>query len=184
MGDPTQPTLSRLEPSLPSRSYFDPEQYQRELEAIWYRNWLCIGRIEELSEPRDYKVVEVGSQSILVTRDHEGRLHAFHNTCRHRGSVLCTQERGRLPGNAIVCPYHTSIRIPTSRSASFWVCGAATSRCSIVHRFSPWPSPGAMSTSRSTSPSYRQCSRSRAFPQVVAPSANPPPDTPTPVVRF
>ncbi len=106
MGDPTQPTLSSLEPSLPSRNYFDPEQYQRELEAIWYRNWLCVGRMEELSEPRDYKVVEVGSQSILVTRDREGQLHAFHNTCRHRGSALCTQARGRFRGNAIVCPYH------------------------------------------------------------------------------
>jgi Rieske 2Fe-2S family protein len=106
MNDPTRPTLSRLEPSLPSRSYFDPEHYRRELEAIWYRSWLCIGRTEELAEPRHYKVVEVGSQSIVVTRDLEGRLHAFHNTCRHRGSVLCTEARGRFRGNAIVCPYH------------------------------------------------------------------------------
>jgi Rieske 2Fe-2S family protein len=106
MGEATRPTLSRLEPSLPSRSYFDPEHYRRELEAIWYRSWLCIGRVEELAEPRQYKVVEVGSQSIVVTRDPEGRLHAFHNTCRHRGSVLCAEMRGRFRGNAIVCPYH------------------------------------------------------------------------------
>jgi len=106
MDDRTRPILSSLEPSLPSRSYFDPEHYRRELDAIWYRSWLCIGRTEELAEPRDYKVVEVGSQSIVVTRDHEGRLHAFHNTCRHRGSVLCTEAGGRFRGNAIVCPYH------------------------------------------------------------------------------
>jgi Rieske 2Fe-2S family protein len=106
MDNPTRSTLSRLEPSLPSHSYFDPEYYRRELEAIWYRSWLCIARAEELVEPRQYKVVEVGSQSIVVTRDPEGRLHAFHNTCRHRGSVLCTEARGRFRGNAIVCPYH------------------------------------------------------------------------------
>jgi Rieske 2Fe-2S family protein len=106
MDDPTRPMLSRLEPSLPSRSYIDPEHHRRELEAIWYRSWLCVGRTEELAEPRQYKVVEVGDQSIVVTRDHEGRLHAFHNTCRHRGSVLCTEARGRFRGNAIVCPYH------------------------------------------------------------------------------
>jgi Rieske 2Fe-2S family protein len=106
MDNPTRPTLSHLEPSLPSRSYFDPDHYQRELEAIWYRSWLCIGRAEELAEPRHYKVVDIGSQSILVTRDRKGQLYAFHNTCRHRGSVLCEQARGRFRGNAIVCPYH------------------------------------------------------------------------------
>jgi Rieske 2Fe-2S family protein len=106
MDDSTRPTLSRLEPSLPSDSYFNPENYQRELEAIWYRNWLCIGRADELPEPRQYKVVEVGSQNILVTRDSDGRLQAFHNTCRHRGSVLCTETSGRFRANAIVCPYH------------------------------------------------------------------------------
>jgi len=106
MGDRTRPILSSLEPSLSSRSYIDPEHYQRELEAIWYRSWLCVGRTEEIAEPRDYKVVEVGSQSVIVTRDPEGQLHAFHNTCRHRGSVLCTQASGRFRGNAIVCPYH------------------------------------------------------------------------------
>jgi Rieske 2Fe-2S family protein len=106
MDDRTRPILSNLEPSLPSRSYIDPEHYQRELEAIWYRSWLCVGRAEEIAEPRDYKVVEVGNQSIVVTRDQEGQLHAFHNTCRHRGSLLCTESRGRFRGNAIVCPYH------------------------------------------------------------------------------
>jgi Rieske 2Fe-2S family protein len=106
MDDRARPTLSRLEPSLPTRSYIDPAHHDRELEAIWYRNWLCIGRTEELAEPRDYKVVEVGSQCIVVTRDRDGRLHAFHNTCRHRGSVLCTEVRGRFRGDAIVCPYH------------------------------------------------------------------------------
>jgi len=98
--------LSCLEPSLPSRDYFDPEHYRRELEAIWYRSWLCIGRAEDLAEPRRYKVVDVGNQSILVTRDPEQGLQAFHNTCRHRGSVLCTEAQGRFRANAIVCPYH------------------------------------------------------------------------------
>ena len=106
MDDRTRPILSSLEPSLPSRSYIDPEHYARELDAIWYRSWLCVGRAEELAEPRQYKVVEVGSQSIVLTRDPEGRLHAFHNTCRHRGSLLCTEAHGRFRGNAIVFSYH------------------------------------------------------------------------------
>jgi Rieske 2Fe-2S family protein len=43
---------------------------------------------------------------VLVVRDRGGEVRAFHNTCRHRGSRLCGEARGRLRGDAIVCPYH------------------------------------------------------------------------------
>jgi Rieske 2Fe-2S family protein len=99
--------LSELRPTLPSRWYYDPAQYQRELEAVWYRDWVCVGRSEDLAEPGDYFVTHIGDQSIIVTRDREGGLRAFHNTCRHRGSILCTQQSGRFAHGRIVCPYHS-----------------------------------------------------------------------------
>src|SRR5262245_53979781 len=99
--------LHQLEPSIPARYYFDPQHYERELEVFWYGMWVMAGREEEVSTPRDYKVIRIGTQSIVIVRDLEGRLHAFHNTCRHRGSILCTEEQGRLAGRSIVCPYHT-----------------------------------------------------------------------------
>jgi Rieske 2Fe-2S family protein len=94
------------EPTLPSRWYIDPAHHRRELASIWYRRWLCVGREEELPAPRDFAVVGIDDQSVLVARDQDGGLRAFHNTCRHRGSRLCDEERGRLRGAAIVCPYH------------------------------------------------------------------------------
>lgn len=105
MAEPQSSLLRRVEPGLPTHFYLDPQHYRRELEAFWYRSWLCVGRAEELA-PRDYRVVRIGDQAVLVLRDLAGRLQAFHNTCRHRGSVLCTEARGRLPGAAIICPYH------------------------------------------------------------------------------
>lgn len=99
-------TLSDIQPSLPTRMYLDPDHYARELRAIWYASWVYLCRAEDLAHERDFRVIEVGSQSILVTRDSDMRLHAFHNTCRHRGSVLCTEEAGRFRGPSIVCPYH------------------------------------------------------------------------------
>jgi Rieske 2Fe-2S family protein len=99
--------LDRLEPSIPARYYYDPQQYERELEVFWYGMWVMAGREEELPEPRHYKVVKIGTQSIVILRDLDGQLRAFHNTCRHRGSILCTEEQGRLPGRSLVCPYHT-----------------------------------------------------------------------------
>jgi Rieske 2Fe-2S family protein len=99
--------LGQLEPSIPARYYHDPRHYERELEVFWYGMWVMAGREEEIPGPRHYKVVKIGTQSIVILRDLDGRLQAFHNTCRHRGSVLCTEEQGRLPGRSLVCPYHT-----------------------------------------------------------------------------
>jgi Rieske 2Fe-2S family protein len=104
--DPSGHLLAGSERTLPSRWYHDADHHRRELEAIWYRNWLCVGRAEEIARPRDFLVVEVGDQSIVVARDLEGRLRAFHNTCRHRGSLLCAERRGRFRGDSVVCPYH------------------------------------------------------------------------------
>ena len=73
---------------------------------IWHRQWLLVGRSDRLAAVGDYQVVEVGDQSVIITRDGNHRLRAFHNTCRHRGSVLCRQLHGNFRGKRIVCPYH------------------------------------------------------------------------------
>ena len=41
-----------------------------------------------------------------MVRDETATLRAFHNTCRHRGSQLCTTESGRLKARLLTCPYH------------------------------------------------------------------------------
>ena len=99
-------TLDRVHPTLPSSFYYDDGHYRTELERIWYRSWLCAGRGEDIPEAGDYRVLEVGSQSVILTRDEDLRLRAFHNTCRHRGSLLCEESHGRFRRRRIVCPYH------------------------------------------------------------------------------
>jgi Rieske 2Fe-2S family protein len=98
--------LERVEPTLPARDYLDPAHYCRELDAIWYRSWLCIARSENVAREREFVVARIGDQSILVCRDGDDRLHAFHNACRHRGSELCAEAAGRFRGRSIVCPFH------------------------------------------------------------------------------
>ena len=98
--------LDHTTASLPAAWYYDPVQYARELEAVWYRDWICVGRAEDLREAGDYLVVSVGDESLILTRDRDSRLRAFHNTCRHRGSQLCAAPRGRFANGRIVCPYH------------------------------------------------------------------------------
>ena len=98
--------LQRTEPGLPSAWYFDPGQYRRELERIWYRDWVGVGRHDELAATGDYFTTQIGDQRLIVTRAGDGSVHAFHDTCRHRGSALCDAPRGRFSHQRIVCPYH------------------------------------------------------------------------------
>lgn len=99
--------LKTVKQSLPADWYIDPDHYQRELKSIWYREWICVGRLEALEKTGDFFLTEIGSQSIIVTRSENGSVRAFHNTCRHRGSALCREPHGRFRNNRIICPYHT-----------------------------------------------------------------------------
>lgn len=98
--------LRELAPTLPSAAYLDEENFRRDLERIWYRNWLYVGRDGGLKDVGSYQTFAIGDQSILILRDDEGELRAFHNTCRHRGARLCQGESGKLKARALTCPYH------------------------------------------------------------------------------
>ena len=98
--------LECVEAALPAAWYRDPEHYRRELDAFWFDRWIAAAREEEIPSPGDWRTVRIASQSILLSRAQDGRLRAFHNVCRHRGSVLCTEEKGSFPRQRIVCPYH------------------------------------------------------------------------------
>jgi Rieske 2Fe-2S family protein len=91
---------------LPAEAYFEARNYQRELQRIWYRNWVYVGRSSEVERKRAYVTFELGDQRILLVRDDAGVLQAFHNTCRHRGAELCREPHGHLNSSQIICPYH------------------------------------------------------------------------------
>jgi Rieske 2Fe-2S family protein len=46
----------------------------------------------------------VGEDSVIVIRHEDGAVHALHNVCRHRGSLICTERAGHV--SRLVCPYH------------------------------------------------------------------------------
>ena len=91
---------------LPAEAYFDPRQYERELQRIWYRNWVYVGRSSDVARHRAFRTFELGDQKILLVRDDQGMLQGFHNTCRHRGAALCRESEGILRAGTIICPYH------------------------------------------------------------------------------
>lgn len=83
--------------------YVDPAFAAREREALWPRVWYLAGRVEEVPESGDFIVYEGPISSILIIRDDEGHIHAFNNSCPHRGMKLCSGE-GTLA--RITCPFH------------------------------------------------------------------------------
>lgn len=91
--------------TLPARYYTDPEQFRRELTAIHYDMWLCAGRTGQIPAPGSYFVRRVGDASVIVLRGQSGEISAFHNVCRHRGTLLCKGAEGRFHGS-LQCPYH------------------------------------------------------------------------------
>ncbi|MGH7550526.1 MAG: aromatic ring-hydroxylating oxygenase subunit alpha [Gemmatimonadota bacterium] len=91
--------------TLPGRFYTTPEVFAEETERIFRRSWICAGREEEISLPGDYFLVSAAGESMIVVRDEEGKPRALYNVCRHRGTRLREEERGRL-ARSIQCPYH------------------------------------------------------------------------------
>jgi Rieske 2Fe-2S family protein len=92
--------------TLAGRFYTSPEIFELEQERIFLRHWLCAGREERIPEPGDFFVRNVGTESVIVLRDHDGAVRAFHNVCRHRGTRLCEEAQGQFVSGQIRCPYH------------------------------------------------------------------------------
>ncbi|WP_119153479.1 aromatic ring-hydroxylating oxygenase subunit alpha [Caldimonas tepidiphila] len=98
--------LQRRRPgySLDAAFYLSDAVFQSDLKHIFGQHWIFVAVEPQIPEPGDFITVDVGKQSILITRDDDDQLQAFHNVCRHRGSRLCASHKGMV-GN-IVCPYH------------------------------------------------------------------------------
>src|SRR5689334_9877790 len=90
---------------LPREAYVDPAVFAWEQDHI-FASWTCVAHADDLREPGAQRAVPVGRGSVLLTRDADGAVHAFANTCRHRGhELLQCGEAAKRPN--IVCPYHS-----------------------------------------------------------------------------
>jgi phenylpropionate dioxygenase-like ring-hydroxylating dioxygenase large terminal subunit len=91
---------------IPAGPYYRADYFELEREAIFRRSWLQIGHICELPEPGSFIVrpVEVANASILITRNKDDKIRAFHNVCTHRGTQLVAEDSGKKL--AFSCRYH------------------------------------------------------------------------------
>lgn len=89
--------------AMPPGVYTSEAFLARELDTIFAREWVCIGRSSSLKEPGDYITYDLAGQPIVVLRDGDKKLKAFSNVCLHRMSTLL---EGQGNTRSIVCRYH------------------------------------------------------------------------------
>lgn len=90
--------------SLPQPFYNDARLFALDMQEIFEKEWLFAGMSCEIPAKGNFMTLEVGDNPIVIVRGGEGQIHAFYNVCRHRGSRLCTKDKGKVA--KLVCPYH------------------------------------------------------------------------------
>ena len=87
---------------LPASFYTEQSQFNIEQRRILERHWLVLGHVEMVSNAQTV-ARQIGSKTVLLARDPEGTLRAFHNVCRHRAGPLAWPGRAAESCKAIRC---------------------------------------------------------------------------------
>jgi phenylpropionate dioxygenase-like ring-hydroxylating dioxygenase large terminal subunit len=97
--------LVDTEHGLVSREIFvSDEIFHQEMEQIFARAWLFVGHEDFIPKPNDYFVSRMGGDSVILTRDADGKIHVLLNSCMHRGMKVCRYDQGNT--RVFSCPYH------------------------------------------------------------------------------
>ena len=89
---------------LPVECYTSEAWFEREQKELFNKVWTFACTFEDVSQPGDYYATQVGEFPIVVIHGRDGTLRAFHNICRHRGSILL-EGQGNIE-RSIICSYH------------------------------------------------------------------------------
>jgi choline monooxygenase len=99
---PVDLAVTLLPDAYTSQEFFDIERKQ-----VFAESWIAVGATSQVEKPGQTLVAEVAGRSVVVTRNKEGELRAFHNVCRHRAAKLLDEGSHNLRSNRIRCPYHS-----------------------------------------------------------------------------
>jgi len=91
---------------LSASHYADPDHFERERRHVFRRQPKLAALSCDLRAPESYLPLDVGGIPILLMRHGDGRVGAFVNACRHRGSPLATKP-GCAEGGHLQCPFHS-----------------------------------------------------------------------------
>ena len=87
--------------SLEAAFYTSQDVFDLDMRLIFGRHWIFVASEPELPEPGDYVTVQLGGTSVILVRDDDMAVRAFHNVCRHRGAVIVRDGKGFV-GNLVM----------------------------------------------------------------------------------
>ena len=82
--------LERAE-SLPAYYYHSDDILARETKEIFLKEWMCVGRSDEVPEPGDYFTLKLLGEPLVVCRDHNGDIQVFSDSVP---ASRCSDRRG------------------------------------------------------------------------------------------
>ena len=88
---------------MPAAYYTSDDFMHLEADHIFRKDWVCLGRADELKEPGDYYTTELIGEQLLVTRGKDHTLRVLSNVCRHRGNMVAS---GKGKQSRFSCSYH------------------------------------------------------------------------------
>jgi phenylpropionate dioxygenase-like ring-hydroxylating dioxygenase large terminal subunit len=95
---------AKMPHALPAWVYNNAQLSRLELERVLEPSWQIVCHVNSIPKTGDFQTLDLGSESVMVLRDRDGSIRAFHNVCRHRGARLL-DGAGNCP-TTVTCPYH------------------------------------------------------------------------------
>ena len=88
--------------ALPNATYTSEEWLELERRHLMWPMWMLAGFESQVPGPGDALPVTVAGCPIVLLRQRDGTITAFHNVCRHRGAVIVAEPCRKLA--ALTCP--------------------------------------------------------------------------------
>lgn len=96
--------------TMPAASYYDPSYYSQEMRRVISRDWLGVGRLEQVPSAGDFLTLDIAGEPIVVVRGDDGQVRVFSRVCRHRYADVLADIYGDTPACGTIenftCPYH------------------------------------------------------------------------------
>ena len=89
---------------LPNLAYTYADYYVLEQQTVFRNNWVFAGFAHQLQDVGDMLPVEIAGQPLVLVKDENNEIRAFHNVCRHRGAKLVTEGKN---SRKFICPNHS-----------------------------------------------------------------------------
>ena len=90
--------------TIPAPWYVDARIAELENQTVFSKNWLMVGRVDQVEKPGEFVTANVAGEPIVVVRGNDGVLRGFYNVCRHHAAAVVTEPCGQA--SILHCPYH------------------------------------------------------------------------------